>query len=129
MIARFFKEIGWVDELGSGVRNVLKYTSLYTEGTQPVFIEDDLFKTVIPLVTKTTQITTQKTTQKTTRKTEGRILAILRNHPKYGRIQIAKALGDITEDGVKYHLDKLRKSGKIVRIGSAKTGHWKVNDI
>ncbi len=141
MIARFFKEIGWVDELGSGVRNVFKYTGLYTEGTQPVFIEDDLFKTIIPLATKTTQKTTQETTQKTTqkttqettqkttRKTEGRILAILRNHPKYGRIQIAKALGDITEDGVKYHLDKLRKSGKIDRVGSAKTGYWKVNDL
>lgn len=47
-IAKFFKEIGWVDELGSGVRNIYKYNKIYS-GAEPVFIEDDIFKTIIPL--------------------------------------------------------------------------------
>ena len=51
MIARFFKEIGRVDELGSGVRNTYKYCSLYTLGTEPLFIEEDVFKAIIPLQT------------------------------------------------------------------------------
>ncbi len=48
-IAKFFKEIGWVDELGSGVRNIYKYNKIYS-GSEPVFIEDDVFKTIIPLI-------------------------------------------------------------------------------
>ncbi len=49
VIAKFFKEIGRVDELGSGVRNTFKYCGIYTPGTKPEFIEEDVFKTIIPL--------------------------------------------------------------------------------
>ena len=48
-IAKFFKEIGFVDELGSGVRNIFKYNKIYS-GAEPEFIEGDVFKTIIPLV-------------------------------------------------------------------------------
>lgn len=41
-IAKFFKEIGWVDELGSGVRNITKYNKVYS-GAIPTFIEGDVF--------------------------------------------------------------------------------------
>ena len=58
-IAKFFKEIGWVDELGSGVRNVYKYSLLYS-GAKPAFIEGDVFKATIPLVPQVTpQVTPQ----------------------------------------------------------------------
>ncbi|MDP3487631.1 MAG: AAA family ATPase, partial [Bacillota bacterium] len=58
-IAKFFKEIGWVDELGSGVRNVHKYSLLYS-GAKPAFVEGDVFKATIPLVP---QVTPQDTPQ------------------------------------------------------------------
>lgn len=61
MIARFFKEIGRVDELGSGVRNTYKYCGLYTPGTDPEFIEGDVFKAIIPIQTE--QLTGQATEQ------------------------------------------------------------------
>ena len=35
-------------------------------------------------------------------------------------------IGNITEDGVKYNLDKLKKEGKIKRIGPDKGGSWEV---
>ena len=35
--------------MGSGVRNVHKYLALYTKRAKPVFIEEDIFKTIIPL--------------------------------------------------------------------------------
>lgn len=47
-IAKFFKEIGRVDELGSGIRNTYKYNKIYS-GAEPTFIEGDVFKTIIPL--------------------------------------------------------------------------------
>ncbi|MGV8147175.1 MAG: Fic family protein [Alkaliphilus sp.] len=58
-IAKFFKEIGWVDELGPGVRNIYKYNKIYS-GAEPTFIEGDVFKTIIPL---TSQVDIQDTTQ------------------------------------------------------------------
>ena len=62
-IAKFFKEIGWVDELGSGVRNIYKYNKIYS-GAEPEFIEGDVFKTIIPLtVQDTNQDTVQDTNQ------------------------------------------------------------------
>ena len=47
-IAKFFKEIGWVEELGSGIRNIYKYSKAYS-GQEPTFIESDVFKTIVPL--------------------------------------------------------------------------------
>lgn len=47
-IAKFFKEIGRVEELGSGVRNIYKYNKVYS-GAAPEFIEGDVFRTIIPL--------------------------------------------------------------------------------
>ena len=65
-IAKFFKEIGWVDELGSGVRNIYRYNRIYS-GADPEFIEGDVFKTIIPL---TTQATNQDTVQDTNQDNE-----------------------------------------------------------
>lgn len=53
IIAKFFIQLGRVDELGSGILNVYKYLTYYTPGATPQFIEDKLFKTIIPLATPT----------------------------------------------------------------------------
>lgn len=49
-ITKVFREIGFADELGSGMRNSYKYTKLYSGG-EPEFIEGDVFKIIIPLTT------------------------------------------------------------------------------
>ena len=49
VIARFFKEIGRADELGSGVRNLFKYCRHYSTGKTPELIDEDIFKCIIPL--------------------------------------------------------------------------------
>jgi ATP-dependent DNA helicase RecG len=56
VIARFFKEIGRADELGSGVRNLFKYCQHYSVGGSPELIEEDIFKCIVPL---TPQVTPQ----------------------------------------------------------------------
>jgi ATP-dependent DNA helicase RecG len=48
-IRKFFTTFGWTDEIGSGVRNVTKYLKFYVPGASPRFIEDDVFRTEIPL--------------------------------------------------------------------------------
>lgn len=117
IIAKFFKEIGRVDELGSGIRNTFKYCSLYGSNKPPEFIEGDIFKTIIPV--NTAQITTQITTQIISEK----IFGLLKENPTMSRSKLAKTLGNITEDGVKYHLDKLKQEGRIKRIGGTR-GKW-----
>ncbi len=47
-ISKIFREIGYADELGSGMRNTNKYTKLYSGGT-PVFVEDNIFQITIPI--------------------------------------------------------------------------------
>lgn len=49
VIARFFKEIGLVEELGSGLRNAFRFVSEYSGGKDPVFDEQDVFRCIIPL--------------------------------------------------------------------------------
>ncbi|MBI4645671.1 MAG: putative DNA binding domain-containing protein [Bacteroidia bacterium] len=48
-IRKFFSEFRWTDELGSGIKNVKNYLKIYANGAKPIFIEDDMFRTIIPL--------------------------------------------------------------------------------
>ena len=43
--------------------------------------------------------------------------------------EIAELMGDITQDGVKYHLEKLKATGKLRRVGPDKGGHWEVVNL
>ena len=71
--------------------------------------------------------TTQKTTQKATQKpAPERILDILREDPTANRRTIAASQGDMTEDGVKYHLGKLKDEGRIRRVGPDRGGRWQL---
>ncbi|MCX4320475.1 MAG: hypothetical protein OSJ44_12260, partial [Lachnospiraceae bacterium] len=48
IIAKFFVNIGYADSLGSGVRNLYKYTKIYSDA-EPVFEEDDVFRLIVPM--------------------------------------------------------------------------------
>lgn len=49
IIAKFFIQLGRVDELGSGVINVNKFIKEYSGQSDPAFIEGKTFKMTIPL--------------------------------------------------------------------------------
>jgi len=49
LIAQFFENIGYADKLGSGVRNLYHYTPIWSNGVEPELIEDEVFKTIVPL--------------------------------------------------------------------------------
>ena len=38
----------WSDQLGSGVRNIFKYSKYYS-GEEPEFVEGDVFRIIVPL--------------------------------------------------------------------------------
>ena len=49
-IRKFFSELNWADEIGSGVKNIYKYLNYYAPGAKPSFIEGDPFITTLPMV-------------------------------------------------------------------------------
>lgn len=70
----------------------------------------------------TTQETTIKTTTKTTTKQE-EIIKIIAENPHISAKEMAERL-NLTIDGVRYHLTKMRKAGLIRYEGSTKLGQW-----
>ena len=48
IIAAFFRNIGYADQLSSGVRNLFMYSKYYF-GQEPQFIERDVFRIIVPL--------------------------------------------------------------------------------
>ena len=71
------------------------------------------------------QDTTQENAGRDRGTTRERLLALLLEDPTLTRNGVAARLG-ITPDGVKYHLAKLRKAGRIRHVGPTKKGHWEV---
>ena len=51
-LSKFFVQLGRVEELGSGIINVNKYIKFYSPGSEPQFIENQLFRTIVPLPSK-----------------------------------------------------------------------------
>ena len=86
-------------------------------------------KTDIDQYLNSAEDTTQKnktTTQKTLSSTQKAILDYLKDHPKATRQEVSEALGNITEDGIKYHFSRLQKMGYLKREGGRKLGLWVV---
>ena len=66
------------------------------------------------------------TTQKKEIATQKKVLEYFKDNPKATRVDAANALGNITEDGVKFIIAKLQKKGLLKRVGGRKYGEWLV---
>ncbi len=71
----------------------------------------------------------QNTTQKPLTATQKTILDYLKAHPTATRQEVAAAIGNITEDGVKYNIGKLQQYGRLKREKGRKNGNWVVIDL
>ena len=54
-------------------------------------------------------------------------MELISKYPTITRAEITDMLGDVTEDGVKYQLDKMKSNGLLERIGGRKEGYRKIN--
>lgn len=129
VIASVFKEIGWAEELGSGVRNIVKYSKVYS-GTIPEFIDGDVFKTKISLngtVNGTVSGTVNDTVNDGVKltPTEQAVLDCIREN---NLINVAEIV-DCTKKGrstIMRTIKALKEKGFIQRVGSDKTGSWEI---
>jgi predicted HTH transcriptional regulator len=68
----------------------------------------------------------KNTTPKPLNATQKAILDYLKAHPTATRQEVAAALGNITEDGVKYNIGRLQQYGRLKRENGRKNGSWLV---
>jgi len=72
------------------------------------------------------QGTTQETGLDTTQETiQEKIIRLMKAEPFITRRELAEKIG-LSDAGVKYHLDRLRKMKCIRHVGSTKRGYWEV---
>ena len=86
---------------------------------------------IIANISEETREETRKETREETRKetrkeTREEILRQISVNPKITAKELASKIG-LTSKGVEWHITKLKKSGKITRLGSTKAGIWKIN--
>ena len=150
IIAAFFRNIGYANQLGSGVRKLFKYCKFYS-GKEPEFVEGDVFRIIVPLdeeysfdfgvnnksVSETLddKIATLESDLKRTKnkietldcdfetKEELEIVQLIKENPSITQKEIQQRTG-ISLGTVKRILPKLQKKGILVREGGKRFGRW-----
>ena len=114
IIAEFFANVGLADVLGSGTRNLFKYSWAYGGG-QPVLVEGDVFKATVPLGSV------------------GRVKGVAdvdavieRMLVDYGSVSVGTVadVAGVTERTVRRHIAPLIKDGKLVAVGSTRNRRY-----
>lgn len=87
ILAKFFMNIGRADTLGSGVRNLYKYTKIYCGGV-PELEEGDVFKVFVPLKTNEQgEVNRHRLTER-----QQTILDMIKSNPKIQTEEIERTL-------------------------------------
>jgi ATP-dependent DNA helicase RecG len=148
-IAEAMKVLGYVNRFSRGISRVQKELQdngngeaifdfelitafKVTEMILNKYFEEGFGADTTPIENVATQFTTPKnddTTPITTSKEEvttpPKILQLIENNPDITREEMAVAL-QISIDGVKYHLQNMRKKGIIKHIGKSRGGKWTI---
>ncbi len=143
IIASFFRNIGWSDRLGSGVRNLYKYSRYYS-GQEPEFIEGDIFRIIVPLNeeysydssdtningsngrNKLDRLDHSDQLDKGSEKIEDKLLKLLEKKPGIKTKEISEVLG-LSLSQVKYYMKKLKDDNKVKRHGTNRNGYWEIS--
>lgn len=128
VIAEVFSRMGIIEKWGTGLQRIVDLAK--QEGLkEPVFENNDSFFRVILYrgkeeAAQTTDQTVQ-TTDQTVQTSEQKIINAIAEKPTITRKELAEKTG-LSESGIKWQLDKLKKEQKILRAGGTFGGHWVV---
>lgn len=134
-LMRVFKDVGLVEQLGSGMSRILKeydksIFSISPRSIKVVFpypeeqkVEGKVDSKVDSKVdTKVDSIEPVKLNA-----TQRRIVELMKADPEITIASLSEAIG-IGHSGIKKNIAKLKEAGVIERLGSDKTGSWKVTE-
>ena len=129
VIASVFKEIGWAEELGSGVRNIVKYSKVYS-GIAPKFVDGDVFKTMVPLIGTDNDSDnvindSDNAMSAELSELEQEVLACIKDDNNIGISEILAKL-EISRSTATRVIRRLKDGRYIERVGSDRAGCWKV---
>jgi len=122
-LSQYMYDIGLIEKYGSGIANV---RSLLKENgnKEPEYVLHKI-ETKVVVYSQAGGETTQKTREKTRGKTREKIIQLMKENRGITIIELSDKIG-ISEKGVEWQIDKLKKEGVIQRIGGRKGGYWKV---
>jgi predicted HTH transcriptional regulator len=110
-IAKFFIQLGRVDELGSGVLNVNRFTKEYAGSGSPIFIEGSTFKVSVPVGEGLNEGLNT-------------LLEMIRKKPGMKAKDLSLELGNRPIKTIERQIKELITLDLIKRMGSRKTGGY-----
>ncbi len=151
-IAQIFTQIGRSEELGTGLRNIYKYSNLYSKSDTITFFEDEPFHVVVPLDVLSIESGTVNTESGTVNTESGtvnngsgtvntesgtvnkfiisenrrnEIVAYIR-HNKYAKIEDLVNNLHLSRRTLMRDINYLKVHDMIERVGSDKNGYWEI---
>lgn len=118
ILARFFVAMGLADTIGSGVRNLYKYTPIYTSGGKPEIIENDVFRINIPITQSAVEEYIERTELS---EREATIVEMIKKNNQLTVEEVMAAL-DVSRATVFREYAKIRK--KCGASYDKRTGQW-----
>jgi ATP-dependent DNA helicase RecG len=118
-IANTFFRAGLIEAWGRGIERIMTACAASGLAHPELELEQTGLWVIFNFASTTT---TEQTTQETTRE---KILAQIKNKPGITRKELALAIG-ISEEGIKYNLNKMKDAGILRRQGSNKSGCWEI---
>ena len=120
LIAATFKKLGIIEQWGSGLKiisdDLKSYPEIELEWSEPGIAFRVTFKK---------KNYRPEMSEKTREKTREKIMSVLKATPYITVNELTEIVG-ISPKGVEWQIAKLKKEGRIKRIGPAKGGHWEV---
>lgn len=131
LIASLLNRINYIEKVGTGI-NRIKQSVADNENLSVEFSFNSgfsvIFRRVLKIISEGKEVEEAEiTVGKTRGKTRGKILEAIKDDPTITREELSR-IADLSIRGVEWNLTRLKKEGKIKRIGSAKGGHWEVID-
>jgi ATP-dependent DNA helicase RecG len=126
LLANAFFRAGYIESWGRGIEKI--HRECREHGIEPPVYDFGMAGLLLTFRANPAhlQVAALKLPGETTQKTTQKILQILVRNHSFSRREIADALGNVSENGVKYHLERLKASGHIRRVGPDKGGRWEV---
>jgi len=126
ILAPVFKRLGIIEQWGNGLKLIANELKKYPEiGFE--WKEPGIGFRVIFFKLHSEGETVEKTVEETVGKTVGKILSLIKLNPKITAKELQVKTG-LSRRGIEWNIAKLKKQGKIERIGPTKSGYWKVID-
>lgn len=125
LIAAFFRNIGYADQLGSGVRKLFEYSKYYS-GSDPQFLEGDVFRIIVPLdETYSYDFALINSKHEKSDDLQTKLLRCIEQDAACTQKEYATKL-NVSLTTVKRLFTKLQKDKRLAREGTNRKGQWKV---